>query len=132
MFWKKPTTKHPQFGTLTYSNECWTSGEISTAAGVVIINIEGDKSGPSEASIAIAAKVLAQPQAVVTNAIAFAQANADAREFISGNGDITLDGFSFKSHHGSFQVNLALSNWPDAMIDVVFKDGVPCKVLLAD
>lgn len=132
MFWKKPTTKHPQLGTLTYSHGYWASEEIPTQAGHVIINIEGDKTGPSEASLGVAAEVLAHPQEVVTNAIAFIQANTEAREFICGNGDMILDGFSFKSFHGYFEVNLALSDWPDAMINVVFENGLPCQILLTD
>ncbi|GHU11295.1 hypothetical protein FACS1894185_4290 [Betaproteobacteria bacterium] len=49
-----------------------------------------------------------------------------------GQGDLILDGFSFTEDLGTFNVDLSLSNWSDATVSVVFKDGLPCDALLAD
>ena len=50
---------------------------------------------------------------------------------MQGNGRLVCDGFTvFET--GSFAVEFSLSEWPDAMISVPFKEGVPCDVLLGD
>jgi hypothetical protein len=132
MFWKKPTTKHPKFGVLVYSHDRWLSEVIQTESGNALVSIEGDRISPNETAIAFAEKLLEQTSLVVLRAISFVQADSEALEFIAGQGDLILDGFFFGSNKDSFEVELALSDWPDAMISVVFKDGLPCEVLLAD
>ena len=130
-FWKKLTVQDPHFGLLSYSNQQWLSEQILTSAGSILVSFDGDKSGPNPASISLAQAVLVNPVVYLESAMAFAHSSPEAREFMEYQGDLILDGFSFLSAE-MFYVNLALSEWPDGVIDVVFKQGLPCNILLSD
>jgi len=132
MFWKKPTFQDPHLGVLSRSGNVWRSGSIGTTSGEVFVSLEGGSASPDPIALAVAHCVLPNTEPVVRSAMAFALAHSDFQEFMAGNGDLTLDGFSFESSPDSFDVELALSEWPDAMITVVFKGGTPCSILLAD
>ena len=58
-------------------------------------------------------------------------AHVGAREFLEGHGPLTLDGFAFRAS-GEFSVGFGVPDWPDAMIDVKFRNGTPYDVLLGD
>lgn len=132
MFWKKRTIQHPQLGNLSFSQDRWLSESLATSIGEVLISIDGDASAPSPTGLAAAQETLANSEGVVSSAKTFVLSHASAQKFISGQGALVLDGFTFRSTHGSFEVDLTLSDWPDAMISVVFQDGFPREVLLAD
>ncbi len=132
MFWKKPTFQDPQLGVLSFSGKLWHSKPIGTRSGEVLLSLEGGTNSPDPSALAVAKDVLLNTRPIVKSAMAFAQSDSETQEFMAGNGELILDGFSFKSSAGTFDVELALSAWPDAMITVVFKGGVPCNVLLAD
>jgi hypothetical protein len=92
---------------------------------------EGGRERPSFDVIEVARTLLHESQARIHVARAFLQADARVLEFMKGNGELICDGFTvYKS--GSFAVEFSLSNWPDAMISVPFKGGMPCEVLLSD
>ena len=135
-FWRKSKSVHDRdLGLLTCHRKPfvhWASENIPTPAGDVLINVPGSEVAPSASALALAKKLLAQPQAVVASAISYVRGNPTAQEFIEGEGDLTLDGFSFTDVPGAFHVSLALSKWPDAMINVEFLEGIPCGVSLAD
>ncbi|MGY1426496.1 hypothetical protein [Lysobacter sp. A289] len=132
VFWKKPTFQDPQLGLLSHSGNVWQSKSIRTVSGEVLVSLEGGPASPDPIALAMAHDVLPNTEPVVKSAMAFALAHPDFQEFMAGNGDIALDGFSFKSSPDTFDVELALSEWPDAMITVVCKGGIPCGILLAD
>jgi hypothetical protein len=132
VLWKKRTIQHPQLGTLSFSRDRWLSESLATPSGVVLVSIDGDVSAPSPAGLATARDILADPEGVVSAAKIFVLSHAEAQEFVGGQGTLVLDGFTFRSDPGSFEVDLALSDWPDAIISVVFRDGFPSDVLLAD
>jgi len=132
MFWKKRTIQHPQLGRLSFSRDRWLSESLATCDGEVLISIDGDASAPSPIGLAAAWDTLANSDGVVSAAKTFVLSHAAAQKFIGGQDILVLDGFTFRSVRGSFEVDFALSRWPDAMISVVFQDGLPNDVLLAD
>ena len=132
MWFGKPTIESPDLGTLSFSHGRWHSRPIRTNAGEVLIALEGDATSPAAAAITLVKEVLGDARAFVQPAIAFASADSRTQEFIGGNGDLQLDGFTIGAVPPSFRVELALSEWPDAMITVVFSGKVPCEILLAD
>jgi hypothetical protein len=133
MFWKKkPTISDPQFGLLTFSHSSWTSGPLQCPAGEVFISIDGDQSSPSVEGIAFAREVFENPADFVSAATAFIRADANAVAFMEYNGELDLSGFSFEATPGTFTVDFGLTDWPDAMLNVLFADGVPFEVWLGD
>jgi hypothetical protein len=132
MFWRKPTFQDPQLGTLTFSGGQWLSKPIASTTGNILVTVDGDSSSPSENGLAMAREVMSNPDRSANAAKNFVQAQATACEFIKGHGVLVLDGFSFKSAAGTFDIEFGLSAWSDAMISVVFRDGSPCDILLAD
>jgi hypothetical protein len=131
MFGKKTTFDDPLLGPISWSQEHWTTRALPTSEGEVTVMMEGSRSGPSPGALERARSVLTQPTPAVTAAKAFVIADPDASEFCLGNGQLVLDGFTV-SVEGELRVELALSEWPDAMITVVFTGETPCKTLLAD
>jgi len=90
------------------------------------VTMEGGKERPSPDVIEVARTLLHEPQARIHVARAFLQADARVIEFMKGNGELICDGFTvYKS--GLFAVEFSLSKWPDAMISVPFKEGIPCE-----
>lgn len=136
MLFRKPKTfQDSDFGKLTHCpkpQSHWVSEAIPTSEGGILIDLPGDSAGPSRAALSIAKQTLSQLAPLLTAAISHVQQNSEAQEFIEGQGSLTLDGLSFTETSGTFNVELALSDWPDAMISVVFRGGSPCDVLLAD
>lgn len=132
MIWKKPSIQDRILGTLSYSHKQWVSNLTSTPAGDLLVSVEGDSATPNPIGLNSAREIVSHPTEVVAAAMAFAQGNPQVKDFMDGQGELALDGFSFKSAPGSFHVELSLSKWPDAMISVVFKDNLPCDVVLAD
>lgn len=93
--------------------------------------MEGDDERPAPAAVESARKLLNRPDDWIASATAFVRGNLHAVEFIQGNGDLVCDGFTvYKS--GEFAVEFSLTEWPDAMITVPFKERVPYDVLLGD
>lgn len=48
------------------------------------------------------------------------------------NGGKLIDGEFTVLESGEFEVDFSVSDWPDAMVTVKFRDQRPCEVLLAD
>ena len=132
MFGRKPTIEHPDFGTMTLARGEWMSAApVSTIAGAAIVSLEGDERGPHAAAIDVARATIPKASEVVALATRFLAADERAREFLEGQGALTLDGFLFHAN-GEFAVGLGIADWPDAMIDVKFRDGTPYDISLGD
>jgi len=125
--WRRRTFEDPQLGRFTRVRTMWYPAE--TADGLQV-SLEGSKDRPSSESIEMARKLLDDPSGLIRVAEAFVRASSRAKEFIEGN-ELVCDGFTV-SESGKFTVDFSLANWPDAMISVPFKDGVPCDVVLDD
>ena len=132
MWGKKPTLEIAGLGPLSFSRGRWSSKPIGTNAGEVLLSLDGDRTSPAVDALALAKEVLGEPSRYAESAMTFASSNAEAREFMDGNGNLVLDGFTFTTAPASVRVELSLSDWPDAMITVVFNGRTPCEVLLAD
>lgn len=132
MWFGKPTIEVPGIGALSFSKGAWQSNSIHTNAGDVLVALEGDATSPNSGAIALAKEVLENARAFVQPAIEFASSDSRTQEFIEGNGELVLDGFTISAAPPSVRVELSLSEWPDAMITVVFRGRTPCEILLAD
>jgi hypothetical protein len=132
MFWKKRKFEDEALGELSFYNGRWLSKQVDTPFGSILISLEGDSASPSPQGLSQARQLLSSPEHVIETANAFLEADANAQEFMKSNGSLVLDSFSFYPSEGTFEVGFGLSDWEDAMITVVFKDGSPCEVLLAD
>ncbi|EIL96457.1 hypothetical protein [Rhodanobacter thiooxydans] len=132
MFWKKLKVQHPEFGTLTYSSDSWASADFPSSVGPIYVRVPGDKSGPNGEAISNAQALMSDLPSIVNTAERFALSDTNTREFMEYNGDLTLDGLAFDVEPGTFTVAFGLTEWPDAMIDVAFREGNPVEVLLAD
>lgn len=130
IFKQKPTHLDPDLGPLTFAHRQWTSGVIATGAGKAVVSLEGDAAGPDPACLSLARTVLQDAARHVAAAMAHACSDPQAREFMAGQGRLLFDGFSINAD-GSFHVDLALSEWEDASINVVFVQGAPREVLLS-
>jgi hypothetical protein len=62
---------------------------------------------------------------------AFVLQDAHAVEFMQSGGKLVCDGFTVYESQ-EFEVDFSLSDWPDAMITVLFNGESPCEVQLAD
>lgn len=130
IFKKKPTHLDPDLGLLTFAHRQWTSGAIATTAGEAVFSLEGDAAGPDPACLSLARVVLQHAARHVASAMGHARSDPQAREFMAGRGALLFDGLSIKAD-GSFHVDLALSEWEDASINVVFVQDAPREVLLS-
>jgi hypothetical protein len=106
----------------------WFPEEPHAGLGVTL---EGGRERPSPDTVEIARRLLREPHALIQAARTFLQADAEAQEFMKDSGELLCDGFTVRES-GSFAVEFSLSEWPDAMISVPFKEGMPCTVLLGD
>jgi len=132
MFGRKPTIEHADFGTMTYARGEWMSAaSVPTSAGAAIVSVDGDDRGPHSSAIDLARATIPRASEVVSDATRFVAAHEGAREFLDGQGPLTLDGFVFHAN-GEFAVGFGIAEWPDAMIDVKFRDGTPYDVSLGD
>ena len=95
------------------------------------VSMEGGRDGPSQEVVQVARRLLEQPEALVQTASAFLRADGPALDFMQGNGELVCDGFTVYQS-GDFTVEFSLSEWPDAMISVSYKEGAPCEVVLGD
>ena len=124
--------QHADFGAMTYARDEWMSvAAVPTNAGPAIISVEGDDRGPSAPAVDIARATISRASDVVSLATRFATAHEGAKEFLDGHGPLELDGFAFRAS-GDFSVGFGLADWPDAMIDVKFRNGAPYDVWLGD
>jgi hypothetical protein len=130
-FFSKPQFDDPVLGRLTRVGSSWIAREIATSAGPLGVTVDGDRAAPSPAGLKVAKSLIQAPEGTIGQALAFVRESPRALEFIQGNGDLLVDGFSVRES-GAYSVELALSEWPDAMITVTFKDGRPSEVLLGD
>lgn len=136
MFWRKPKAfQDPDFGELRHRSKPqsrWVSAALPAVGGSILIDLPGDSAAPSATALSIAKQTLSQLAPLLRTAISHVQRHPKAQKFIEGQGSLVLDGLSFTETAGTFNMELALSDWPDAMVSVVFEGGAPCDVLLAD
>jgi hypothetical protein len=95
------------------------------------VTMEGESERPSPEVVEVARRLLKEPEAPIQAARDFLQVNTMAQQFIKRHGELKCDGFTV-NQSGAFAVNFSLSAWPDAMISVPFKNGMPCDAFLSD
>ena len=128
----KRRIEHADFGAMTYAQDEWMSAApVPTGAGPAFVSLEGDDRGPCTPAVDIAHATIPRASDIVSLATRFATTHAGAREFLEDHGPLTLDGFAFRAN-GEFSVGFGVADWPDAMVDVKFRDGVPYDVWLGD
>jgi hypothetical protein len=127
-FLRSQTFEDPLLGSFKRVRTMWYPENPTAGLGVTM---EGGKERPPAEVVEVARRLLSESQAPIQLARAFLEADSRALEFMQGNGDLVCDGFTVYQS-GSFAVEFSLSTWPDAMISVPFKEGIPCEVLLND
>ena len=127
-FLRAQAFEDPELGRFKRVRTMWFPAEPPAGLGVTM---EGGTERPSPEVVAVARRLLSDPDAMVQTAREYLQTDAKALEFMQGSGDLICDGFTVYQS-GSFTVEFSLSEWPDAMISVPFEEGVPCNVLLGD
>ena len=132
MFRSKPSFAHPRLGSFRYADGEWSSGSTRSSAGEILIAVEGDRHSPNPRALEQAEQLVASGPRLLDAAATFAQRDPQAREFMTGGGELLFDGFTVSSIPGRYCVNLALADWPDAMITVQFENGQPTSVSPAD
>jgi hypothetical protein len=131
MFWRKhKTIADPDLGNLEFSLNRWSARTVGEAA--CFIAIHGDRDGPNPIALAEAKRLLASQAELAAAAIGFARSDPEASAFSEGQGELIFEGITASPIPGSFTVELGLSGWPDAMVDVQFKSNNPTAVLLGD
>jgi hypothetical protein len=129
-FWRPREFKDPHLGPLTrIGKTAWWYSE--SVAGGLGVTLEGNRDRPDAHALEIAQRLLLDTDTLVPSARALVLQNKEAIDFIQAGGKLVCDGYTVQQS-GEFAVEFSLSNWPDAMITVPFKDGVPCEVQLAD
>lgn len=131
MFAKRPVFVDPQLGRLFWSHGHWLTAAQASSEGEVTFRVAGSRVGPNARALDRARSVLSRPTPVVTAAKSYVFSDVEASEFCRGNGELVLDGFAI-SDEGELSVELTLSGWPDAMVEVKFIGEVPCQALFAD
>jgi hypothetical protein len=131
MFWRKhKTVADPDLGTLEFMLNRW-SGRPG-GDGSCFIAMHGDRDGPNPVALAEAKRLFGKQAALAAAAIDFARADSEASEFADGQGELRFEGITATPSPGAFTVELGLSKWPDAMLDVQFQSNKPIAVLLSD
>ena len=132
MFGRQRKIQHPIFGEMTHASGDWmTADSVPSKAGPAIIYVEGSPDGPHASAVDLAVNTIQRATEIVSLAKVFVTANESAMEFVGGGGRLQFDGLSFRAN-GDFSVNFGVVDWPDAMVDVQFRDGQPYDVWLAD
>jgi hypothetical protein len=128
-FWRTPEFTDPEIGILKRAGiDTWYS---LAREGEVSVTVEGDKDCPFPQSLEVARRLLREGSYLISAAEEFVMQDSQALEFMQSNGKLMCDGFTvFESQE--FAVEFTLSDWPDAMITVLFKGDAPCEVQLAD
>lgn len=128
-FLRTPEFTDPEIGILKRVGKgMWHS---STSEGDVSVTVEGDKDRPFPQSLEVARRLLREGGYLISVAEDFVMQDSQALEFIQANGKLMRDGFTvFESRE--FAVEFTLTDWPDAMVTVLFKGDAPCEVQLAD
>jgi hypothetical protein len=129
--WSKPTFEDPKLGRLAFAGGRWTSVPVRPGDGGLAISVDGSREGPSQAALQIAHEFIANSGRFFLSAKTFVLKDSNAVEFLEGQGELVLDGLTVRGAD-DFDVEIAVTDWPDAMISVRFKAGKPCEVLLAD
>lgn len=132
MFWKKPKFQSAHFGELIFRHGKWKSKAIHTHVGDIGLSVAGSKKGPNVDALDAAGALLKDIVGLVAVAVAFVRADNDAKNFVADQGELIVDLLDVDDVVGDFSISFGPSKWPDAMIEVLFKSGVPCAVLLAD
>ena len=132
MFWRKPTITDPELGFLTFSYGAWDTARLETPAGSLMVSVAGSKDQPNPDCLAAAKLLVRSPGAVIAEAREYVVADANACEFMSGHGDLLLDGVAFLPGDGNFEVLFGLSGWDDASLVVCFASSRPYEVQLGD
>ena len=131
MFWRKhKTISDPDLGTLEFMANRWSAR--AGGEGSCFIAAYGDRDGPDPVALAEAKRLLERRSELAAAAIKFARSDREAASFSDGQGELRFEGITATASPGVFTVELGLSNWPDAMLDVQFKANEPTVVLLAD
>lgn len=100
--------------------------------GRIGVAVEGDKLRPSCRAIEIARSLVQTGKPLLAAAHAFVLQDENALDFLQHDGSKLVDGGFTVLESGEFEVDFLVTDWPDAMITVKFKDGVPWQVLVAD
>jgi hypothetical protein len=128
-FWRTPEFVDPQLGRLKrVGKDMWYS---SPPAGEVGVTVEGSRERPFPQALDVARRLIHDGRGYLSAAEAFLLQDAHAVAFMQSGGKLVCDGFTvFESQE--FAVEFSLSDWPVAMITVLFKGDTPCEVQLAD
>jgi hypothetical protein len=131
MFWRKrKSVVDPDLGTLEFILNRW-SGRPG-GEGSCFIAIPGDRDGPDREALAEAKGLMGRQADLAAAAIGFARADPKASAFAVGHGELQCEGIAATPSPGTFTVELGLSKWPDAMLDVQFHSNMPTAILLGD
>lgn len=128
-FWRSPEFVDPEIGSFKLvGNSMWHS--TSTEAGIGV-TAEGSNNSPFPQALEVGRRLLREGDHVVCVAEEFLAKNSEAKAFVESGGKLKFDGFIVYASR-EFSVEFSLSDWPDAMITVLFRDSVPCEIQLAD
>ncbi|MEN3111997.1 hypothetical protein ACFONG_19415 [Uliginosibacterium paludis] len=127
-FWRKRTYEDPKLGRFEHAGRMWHPSGLSSGLGV---SLEGGVERPEQKAIEVARELMQSPGQWIGAAKDYVCANPHALKFMDGSGELICDGFTVYQS-GQFAVEFSLTDWPDAMITVPFKDGAPCEVQLGD
>ncbi|MBC3874059.1 hypothetical protein [Undibacterium flavidum] len=128
-FWRTPEFTDPEIGILKRAGKgMWYS---MSKEGAPSITVEGSKDRPFPQSLDVARRLLREGNHITSVAEEFLTQDSQATEFLQSGGKLICDGFTVYETQ-EFAVEFSLSDWPDAMITVLFKGGQPCEVQLAD
>jgi hypothetical protein len=131
MFWRKRVTiSDPVLGTLAFWRGKW-SGD-ATSAAQPFVAIQGTDTGPNPAALQQARTLMGRQGELAEAAMAFVRADEHGAAFIHDQGNLQFEGFTVTAELGEYTVELGLSAWADAMIDVRFKADKPVSIGLAD
>lgn len=126
--WRKPEFVDPQLGKFT-----WVGGGMwsSDPDGERHLAVKGDTSRPSALALEVARELARDGRPFLEAAEAFVLEDRSAMDFLQNGGKL-IDGEFTVLESGEFEVDFSVSDWPDAMVTVKFRDQRPCEVLLAD
>ncbi|WP_139202764.1 hypothetical protein [Pseudoxanthomonas sp. GM95] len=122
----------PELGRCVFRGRRWVCASRDRAGNELLIGLPGDRRAPALAGLSEARALLGQVEAIAASALKYADDDASVQAFIASEGALQLDGFSVTDEPGTFVVEFSVQGWPDAMIDVQFRAGLPCGVSCAD
>ena len=121
-----------ELGKLEYQDGVWVGNAASLGLGDVLVSLEGSTERPAPPSILQAKEILRQLPGLQAAAREFLQTQDLGEWSASLNGEFVLDGFHSSAEQGRFELQFGLSEWPDAVIVVLFRNDKAADVQLSD